>query len=75
MKGGSVLDGAPICLADLFVFREVVDEAGVNHAIGGGGSTPQASQILKITPMDLGTCGGKRLGKPYLSERVRASPA
>ncbi len=25
-------------------------------------STPQAVQILKITPMDLGTSGGKRLG-------------
>jgi hypothetical protein len=39
-----------------------MDETGVNHAIRGGGSTPQAVQILKITPMDLGTSGGKRLG-------------
>jgi len=34
----------------------------VNHTVGGGDSTPQAVQILKITPMDLGTSGGKRLG-------------
>ncbi len=34
----------------------------MNHAVGGGDSTLQAVQILKITPMDLGTSGGKRLG-------------
>ncbi len=39
-----------------------MEETGVNHAVGGGDSTLQAVQILKITPMDLGTSGGKRLG-------------
>jgi hypothetical protein len=39
-----------------------MDETGVNHAIEGGGSTPQAVQIIKIAPMDLGTSGGKRPG-------------
>jgi hypothetical protein len=47
-----------------------VDERGVNHTVRGGGSPSQAVQILKITPMNLGTSGGKRIGG-----RIRASEA
>ncbi len=47
-----------------------MDESSVNHAIGGSNSTAQAFQILKITPMDLGTSGDKRLGG-----RISASEA
>jgi hypothetical protein len=39
-----------------------MDESGVNHRIRGGGSTPQALQILKTAPMYLRPRGGERLG-------------
>lgn len=54
--------------ANFLEFREVVDEGGVDHAIGRGDATPQAFQILKITPMHLRAGSGERLGC-----RVRAS--
>jgi hypothetical protein len=45
-----------------------MDETGVNHAVRGGGSTPQAVQILEIAAMRLSAGGDKRFGG-----RVRAS--
>jgi hypothetical protein len=59
-------------LADGLEFRGVMDESGVNHAIRGGGSTPQAVQILKITPMNLGTSGDNGTWRKHPSERGRA---
>jgi len=61
-RRGESLNGVPIRFADFFEFREVMDETGVNHAIRGGGSTPEAVRILRITPMDPGTSGCKGLG-------------
>jgi hypothetical protein len=34
----------------------------VDDTVGGGGSTAQAFQVFKITPVDLGTSGDERLG-------------
>jgi hypothetical protein len=51
-----------IYFADFFKSGKIMDEAGVNHAIRGRDSTPQAIQIPKITPMDLGAGSSQRLG-------------
>ena len=62
------LDGAPIDLAILLEFREVVDEGGVDHAVRLGRSAAQAFQVFKIAAMHLGAGGDERLGA-----RIRAS--
>ena len=61
-RGAESLDGAPVYLAVLLEFREVVDEGGINHAIRHGRSAAQAFQVLKIAPMDLDAGGDERLG-------------
>ena len=60
-RGAESLDGMPICLAVSHEFREIVVEGGMNHGIGHRCTTAQAFQISKITSMDLGASGGKRL--------------
>jgi hypothetical protein len=52
----------PIYVTVLLEFREVVDKGGVNHGIRRGCSTAEAFRVFKITPMNLGTSGGQRLG-------------
>jgi len=63
-------DGAPIDFAVFLEFREVVDECGVNHAIGRGRSATQTCEILQISPMYFRTSGDERFGAG-----IRASEA
>jgi len=63
-------DGLFVDCADRLESRPVMDEAAVNHPVGGGRSAPQAFQILEIAAMRLGAGGGKRPGG-----RVRAGKA
>jgi hypothetical protein len=44
------------------VIREVVDEAGVDHAVGSGCSTSEALEILKRAVMCIGSQRSERLG-------------
>jgi len=54
------LDGTAVHRAVLHELREVMIEAGVDHAVGSGGTTAQAVQVFQRTPQDLGARGSQR---------------
>ena len=52
------------------VIREVVDESGVDYAVGSSRATAQALDIIKRAAMHIGSCRSERLGA-----RIGASKA
>ena len=69
-RGTESLDGAPIRFTVRRVFREVVDEGRVNHALASPGARGEALKILKRTTMDISSCRCKGRGS-----RIRPSQA
>jgi hypothetical protein len=60
-RGTEGLDRAPVVLAVLLKFREVVVKGQVNHTIRPGRAAFQAFQVFEGTSMHFGADRGKRL--------------
>src|SRR5712671_2103654 len=55
-------DGAPIGLAVLLEFREVMVEGGVDHAVRSGRARAQSLRVCNVSAMNLRASSGQRFG-------------
>ena len=61
-RGAEGLNGAPVDRRVRVKLREVMDEGGVNHAVGCRGARAQAVQVLERPAMHLGPGSDERVG-------------